>query len=142
MFVGAASIAGTWLSYGAGMNNDLALLENGPVIAADQLEATLGWILKPEGLCRDDTCVIVSDRAAIERDGGIDATAVADLLDRPWALDEASNTVAVGAPRAARRGALNDLQAPDFVLPDLDGTAHALSDHRSKKRLLVAFSSW
>jgi len=124
------------------MDNDLALLATGPIIAADQLEAALGWTLKPEGLCRDDTCVIVKDRAGLEREGGIDVTAVASLLDRPVVIDEVSDTVAVGAPRAVRRQALDDLIAPDFVLPDLDGAAHRLSDHRSKKRLLVTFASW
>lgn len=124
------------------MDNELVLLTDGPNIDGDQLEATIGWTLKPEGLCRDDTCVIVRDRGAIERDGLIDITAVAGLLDRPALTDEASNVVAIGAPRHHRHGALNDLRAPDFRLPDLDGTYHALSDHRSKKRLLVAFSSW
>jgi hypothetical protein len=57
-------------------------------------------------------------------------------------FDEASGVVAIGAPRELRQHALGDLQAPDFILPDLDGTPHALSDHRSKKKLLVAFSSW
>lgn len=124
------------------MDNDLVLLADGPLVTVDELEATLGWALEPQGLCRGDTCVIVHDRAALERDGRIDITAVAALLDRPAAVDEASGVVAIGVPRSARRSALDDLVAPDFVLPDLDGTAHALSDHRSKKRLLVAFSSW
>ncbi|MBT6446393.1 MAG: TlpA family protein disulfide reductase, partial [Acidimicrobiaceae bacterium] len=67
---------------------------------------------------------------------------VAALLDRPAVLDQASGVAAIGAQRSVRKRALDDLQAPDFVLPDLNGTPHALSDHRSKKRLLVAFSSW
>lgn len=124
------------------MTNDLVLLPDGPLVAADDLDATLGWTLKPEGLCRADTCVLVPDRGAIERDGHLDTVAVAALLDRPAVVDAASGIAAIGAPRELRRRALDDLQAPDFVLPDLDGTAHALSDHRSKKRLLVAFSSW
>lgn len=124
------------------MANDLALLTDGPLIDPSALDDTLGWTLKPEGLCRDDTCVIVPDRAALERGGRIDVTAVAALLDRPSAVDAETGVAVVGAARSNRRSALNDLQAPDFVLPDLDGTPHALSDHRSKKRLLVAFSSW
>ena len=124
------------------MSNDHVLLPDGPLLSAADLEAHLGWTLKPEGLCRDDTCVIVPDRAAIERDDHVDAVAVAALLDRPAVVDEISGVAAIGVPRSLRRRALDDLQAPDFVLPDLDGTAHALSDHRSKKRLLVAFSSW
>ncbi len=124
------------------MTNDAIVLLDGPLVDGDQLTDMLGWTLKPEGLCRDDECVIVPDRTALERNGRIDLTAVAELLDRPAVVDDVSGAAAIGLPRAGRRAALNDLQAPDFVLPDLDGTPHALSDHRSKKRLLVAFSSW
>ena len=120
----------------------IALLTSGHQLSAEELRDRLGWELKPEGLCRDDVCVLVPDRSALETNGMIDALAVADLLDRPAVLDETSGIAAIGAQRAVRRKALDDLQAPDFVLPDLDGTPHALSDHRSKKRLLVAFSSW
>lgn len=121
---------------------DLVLLPDGPLIDHDQLEPLIGWTLKPEGLCQEESCVIVPDRSALERDGQLDLLAIANLLDRPTAIDDEAGVAAVGAPRAVRRAALNDLIAPDFELPDLDGTAHALSDHRSKKRLLVAFSSW
>lgn len=118
------------------------MLLDGPLVPADELEQHLGWKLEPQGLCRDDECVIVPDRSALEQDGRVDLLAVAELLDRPGVRDDESGAIAIGAPRSARRGALHDLRAPDFVLPDLDGTPHALSDHRSKKRLLVAFSSW
>ena len=124
------------------MQNDLALLTNGPLVSTDELRRELGWELKPEGLCREDVCVLVPDRASLEADGKIDAVAVAALLDRPALFDEVTGVVAIGAQRSIRKRAIDDLQAPDFVLPDLDGTPHALSDHRSKKRLLVAFSSW
>lgn len=124
------------------MGNDTAIFDGGPVQDAATVESTLGWTLKPEGLCRDDTCVLVPDRDALVSDGGIDVRVLGELLDRPVVVDDASGTVAIGAPRGARRAALQDLRAPDFSLPDLDGTWHSLSDHRSKKRLLVAFSSW
>ena len=121
----------------------IALLSDGPSLSPDQLRADLGWELKPEGLCRDQVCIPVADRDAITTpDGLLDAVAIANLLDRPVVVDPDSGVAAVGAQRALRRGALDDLHAPDFTLPDLDGTPHALSDHRSKKRLLVAFSSW
>jgi hypothetical protein len=123
-------------------NNDTIVLGGGPLVDTAALTDALGWTLKPEGLCKDDTCVIVPDPAAIRSGEHIDLLAVADLLDRPAVHDEASGLVAIGAPRAQRRAALDDLQAPDFTLPDLDGTWHSLSDHRSKKKLLVAFSSW
>ncbi|HSH10679.1 MAG TPA: hypothetical protein VLA10_02755 [Ilumatobacter sp.] len=124
------------------MANDIVILADGPLVTSEELDQALGWSLEPQGLCRDDSCVIVPDRSALERDGKIDVTVVAALLDRPTVVDADSGVTAVGVPRSARRRALHDLVAPDFVLPDLDGTPHALSDHRSKKRLLVAFSSW
>ena len=122
--------------------NDVVMLDDGPLIDAAALESALGWTLKPEGLCQDDTCVIVPDRAALMSDDKIDVMAVATLLDRPSAVDDDSRLVAIGAPRDRRRAAVNDMRAPDFVLPDLDGSPVKFSDHRSKKRLLVAFSSW
>ena len=107
-----------------------------------ELTSELGWTLDESGLCRDDTCVMVPDRDAIERDGSVHVVRVAELLDRPVVVDGDSDLVAVGVPRRSRHGAVHDLRAPDFVLPDLGGMPTALSDHRSKKRLLVAFSSW
>jgi hypothetical protein len=120
----------------------IALLESGPFVEARTLPGLIGWELKPEGLCRDERCVIVTDRDALEPAGQVDMRVVASLLDRPVAVDDEAGITAIGAERAGRRAALKDLRAPDFTLPDLDGTFHSLADHRSKKRLLVAFSSW
>ena len=110
------------------------------MVNANELEEQLGWQLKPEGLCRDDVCVLVPDRAVVESDGLIDAVAVAELLDRPSLVDTESGVAAIGAQRATRRQALDDLVAPDFVLPDLDGTpARALRspiEETSARRVL------
>ena len=123
-------------------NNDIVMLEGGPLIDVAALEDALGWTLQPKGLCKDDTCVIVHDRAALMSGDRVDVTVVASLIDRPAAHDAASGLVAIGAPRDLRRAAVNDMRAPEFTLPDLDGLPMNFSDHRSKKRLLVAFSSW
>ena len=123
------------------MHDPTAILDSTGTISEAQL-ADLGWELKPEGLCQDDTCVIVPDRGALVSDAGLDLVALGELLDRPVVVDDDAGLAAVGAPRAARRQALDDLVAPDFTLPDLDGGQTSLSDHRSKKRLLIAFSSW
>jgi hypothetical protein len=129
--------------YGGAMTtNDIVMLEGGSLIDAAGLDEALGWTLKPEGLCKDDTCVIVHDRDALFDGDRLDVTAVASLLDRPATSDAQSGLVAIGAPREQRRAAVNDMKAPDFVLPDINGLPMNFSDHRSKKRLLVAFSSW
>jgi hypothetical protein len=129
--------------YGVAMTtNDIVMLEGGPLIDGAGLEDALGWTLKPEGLCKDDTCVIVNNREALFDGDRLDVTAVASLLDRPATTDAESGLVAIGAPREQRRAAVNDMKAPDFVLPDINGLPMNFSDHRSKKRLLVAFSSW
>jgi len=122
--------------------SDIALLDTGPVVASDALTDLIGWTLKPQGLCKDDECVLVPDRSVVETDDGVDLRGIAALLDRPVAVDDATGLVAIGTSRGPRRDAQQNQQAPDFRLPDLDGTWHALSDHRSKKKLLVAFSSW
>ncbi len=131
------------LVYGRRMDAaDIAVLESPAEVEVESLDDLIGWTLKPEGLCRDERCVIVPDRSALESTDGVDLAAVIGLLDRPVAVDDAAGLVAIGAERQQRRSALQDRKAPDFSLPDLDGTWHALSDHRSKKKLLVAFSSW
>lgn len=115
---------------------------NQAIIAAEALQALLGWDLKPEGLCRDDVCVPVPDRSQLEHPDGIDLVAVATALDRPALVDEDTSCVVLGAPSADRRAALRDRIAPDFTLSDLDGVPRTLAGWTGKKRLLVAFASW
>jgi hypothetical protein len=109
------------------------------------LPTTIGWTLKPEGLCRDDMCVPVRDRGALLVDGQVDLVAAAAALRRPVVVDveDASRAyLAIARPAEERRRALRELEAPDITLPDLDGTPHSLSEWRGRKRLLQAFSSW
>ena len=111
-------------------------------VAPADLEAALGWTLKPEGLCRGPVCVPTRSRPDLVTADGVDLAGVAALLDRPLALDVGERAAAVGAAAAERAGRLASLEAPDFTLPDLDGQLHSLSDHRGKKVLLVAYASW
>jgi hypothetical protein len=106
------------------------------------LEAALGFERKPEGLCRGEICIPIRDGSGLEADGRIDATTLADLLDRPVALDEAEGVASFGAAAADRHQALVGREAPDVELVDLDGNIHRLSGYRGKKVILVAYSSW
>ncbi len=111
-------------------------------IAADALAGATGWSLRPQGLCRNDTCVPVQNPGELATRSGIDLAAFARLLDRPLALDGAERAACLGASAAERGARLATLEAPDFALPDLDGKVHSLSDYRGRKVLLVAYASW
>lgn len=111
-------------------------------LAASVVEETLGWKLRPEGLCQGDVCVPVRDRDALRSQQGIDLEALAQTLGRPLALDVEAGAAALGTSASDVSARLATLEAPDFSLPDLGGVLHSLSEHRGKKVLLIAYASW
>ena len=111
-------------------------------IPADDVRNALGWELKPEGLCRGEVCVPVADASSLSTAEGIDLQALAEATARPLAVDAAQGVAVLGTALADRAAQLESLEAPDFSLPDLNGTLHSLSDHRGKKVLLIAYASW
>lgn len=98
--------------------------------------AALGWERKPEGLCRGDVCVPVGPSE------DLDVMAIGRLLDRPVVVDAEERVLAFAASPAERAAALIGSEAPDFELPDLDGTLHRLSSYRGRKVVLYAYASW
>ena len=68
-----------------------------PIVDPGLLTAAVGWDLKPEGLCRDEACIPLSDRSALEHPDGVDLAAVAEALGRPVLVDSDARMVAVGA---------------------------------------------
>lgn len=107
---------------------------------ASGVHDALGWDLKPEGLCRADVCVPLP--ASATNDGRVDLAAAARALGRPAVVDADLGVVALALPSEARQRALDDLRAPAFTLPDLDGAPHDLAEWDGRKRLLIAFSTW
>ena len=98
-------------------------------------ERTIGWALKPEGMCRDGLCV-----PAPVRDGRVDVAAFWSSLGRP--VVQAGDVWALGAGADQRNDALAGLMAPDFTLPNVDGATHTLSTLRGKKVFLCTWASW
>lgn len=113
-----------------------------PAISEEALRATLGWQLKPEGLCQGDVCVPVRDRASLVRATGVDLTSFADLLGRPIVVDAEERVTALGRAASLQAASMATLEAPDFELPDLAGKLCRLSEHRGKKVLFIAYASW
>ena len=112
-----------------------------------ELEATTGWELQPEGMCREEVCIPIHGNATellTERDGDawVNFAGFARYLGQPYARDEAHSAWYFGEGSDPRGATLQTLAAPDFELQDLDGGTHRLSDHRGKKVLLALWASW
>ena len=115
-------------------------------LSFDELRATTGGELHPQGLCRGEVCVPIPagrDADFVRADGTqCNLAALAQQLHQPAVHDDAHAVWCFGEAASTRNNALQSLQAPDFTLPDLDGTWHALSAYRGRKILLVSWASW
>jgi hypothetical protein len=106
------------------------------------LHDALGWELGPNGLCGGDICIPVRLENEVRVGDLLDLSAVIAVLRQPAVVDIDAGIVAVALPAELRRRALDDLDAPGFTLPDLDGVPHPLEKWSDRKKLLVTFSSW
>ncbi len=114
-------------------------------LTPDGLTAATGWESQPQGLCLGEVCVPLppARRAEFFNDAGhFNLTSFARYLGQPVVRDAPTRTWSIGESPVARRDALRSLDAPDFTLPDLDGTLHSLSQYRGKKVLLLSWASW
>ena len=109
-------------------------------MSAKDAETVTGWTLKPEGMCRDERCVPLPPTSV--KGGEVDVEAFWKKLGAPVIASEEGDVWALGAPADERNAALEDLQAPDFTLPDIDGTPRTLSELRGKKVFLATWASW
>jgi hypothetical protein len=114
-------------------------------LAPEDLAAATGWELKPQGVCRDETCVpIPAGRSPefVRSDGCFNLAALARQIGQPYAVDERHAVWSFARTPEVIGGQLRSLEAPDFTLPDLAGKLHSLSDHRGRKVLLMSWASW
>jgi peroxiredoxin len=94
------------------------------------LAAALGWELKPEGLCRDETCVPLLGRPVV------------DALGLLVAHDEDAGVAAVAQSAETHQRELNGGRAPRLDLQDVDGNPVSFDDLAGHKRVLVTWASW
>jgi hypothetical protein len=109
-------------------------------MSAGDAEKLTGWTLKPQGMCRDERCVPLPASAVKGRE--VDVEAFWQKLSGPVIASEEGDVWALGAPADERNAALEGLQAPDFTLPDVDGTQRTLSQLRGKKIFMATWASW
>jgi hypothetical protein len=111
----------------------------------DEFAAGTGWEIKPEGACKAEVCVpldahVDADAAATAADS-FNALATAERLGMAVVEDQQAGLWAFG-PESLGSRALVSAQAPDLVLPDLDGREFRLSTLRGQKVVLVAWAPY
>jgi hypothetical protein len=132
----------TLLDEGRTWSGEVALEGETLWLTPQALHAATGWELKPHGVCRDDVCIPASADPRLVAVGRVNVSALAKVLERPLVLDAEARVAFLGASARKRADRLASLEAPDFVLPDLNGQPHSLSEQRGKKVLLAAYASW
>lgn len=120
-----------------------ALAVEGGLVAAGDLAAATGWVLKPEGLCRGEVCVPLLGRpvAAAGDPHRIDLAAWADALGL-LVVDTEEDGIAALVPSAASHSRDPDGVAPSLTLSDVDGRPVSFDDLSGRKRVLVTWASW
>jgi len=106
------------------------------------------FVIKPQGVCRDELCFpLPKNRVAefVSKKGAttwFNLTEFARLIKQSFVVDRKNGVWYFGAREAEQNSYLSSLEAPNFTLPDLDGKLHSLADFRGRKVLLVTWASW
>jgi len=115
-------------------------------VTLDDLKRATGFVIKPQGVCRDELCFpIPKARSSAflskqKTTTWFNLSEFARLLRQPVAREK---EVWYFGPRPDEQNAfVSSLVAPDFKLPDMNGKPHSLSDFRGKKVLLLTWASW
>ena len=117
-------------------------------VTTKDLTRATRFVIKPQGVCRDQLCFpLPKNRKAefIKKNGAtswFNLSEFARLIKQPFAADQKNGVWYFGARSEEQNGYLASLEAPNFTLPDLNGKLHSLADFRGKKVLLVTWASW
>ena len=104
-------------------------------ISKDAFEAGTGWEVKPEGACKGDVCV------PLDESGGFDLRSTTDRLRMAVVHDADEGLWAIG-PESLGDRALVTADAPELLLPDLDGKEFRLSMLRGQKVVIVSWAPY
>jgi hypothetical protein len=117
-------------------------------ITMSDLTRATRFVLKPQGVCRDELCFPLPKNRKnefISKKGTVswfNLSEFARLVKQPVAHDDKDGVWFFGKREDERGGYLASLEAPDFTLQDLNGKAHSLHEYRGKKVLLITWASW
>jgi len=117
-------------------------------ITTNDLARATRFVIKLQGVCRDELCYPLPKKRLAEFVSKKDATTwfnlteFARLIKQSFVVDQKNSVWYFGAREAEQNSYINSLEAPNFTLPDLNGKLHSLADFRGKKVLLVTWASW
>jgi peroxiredoxin len=117
-------------------------------VVAEDIPKINGFVLKPEGMCRDDICIPLrqdeDSDLLLSRSGQkwLSLTQFARNLQQAYARDLATDTWSFGEIPLTRDRFLHAAMAPDFEMKDRNGKSVRLADFRGKKVMLVTWASW
>ncbi len=117
-------------------------------ITMNDLKRATRFVVKPQGVCRDELCFPLPAKRKAEfvskrgTETWFNLTAFAAMVKQPVARDEKNRVWYFGKRDDERGTSLASLEAPNFTLPDIDGKSHSLAEYRGKKVLLVTWASW
>lgn len=114
------------------------MLTDSLTISRDAFEAGTGWSLKPEGACKGEVCIPLTDPPTGDL---VDVASLADQMGLPLVTDDNHQVWALG-PDAIGSRTLVTAEAAELTLPDLDGNRFTLSSLRGQKVLMVAWSPY
>jgi hypothetical protein len=103
-------------------------------LSPEEFATATGWTIKPEGACKAEVCVPLGR----ER---FDLMAVSERLGMVIVPDEQSGLWAIG-PESLTNRVLVSADAPELVLPDLDGREFRLSSLRGQKVVIVSWAPY
>jgi hypothetical protein len=104
-------------------------------INKEAFEAGTGWEVKPEGACKGEVCV------PLDQSAGFDLRSATDRLRMAVVHDADEGLWAIG-PESLGDRALVTADAPELVLPDLDGKEFRLSTLRGRKVVIVSWAPY
>jgi hypothetical protein len=117
------------------------------VSSVDLTKATR-FELKPQGVCLEQKCYPIPAGRESEFLAESEGTTwfnlgeFTRLLRLPAARDVKHDIWYFGLRPEDQNGYLTSRIAPDFVLADVDGKKHSLSEFRGKKVMLITWASW